>query len=75
MLEKFSDAIRGSLSRNQRSKVVALVTIEVHARDIIEKLYKNNCSDVNAFDWLSQLRVYWEKVRLRMLRIVVFSFS
>ncbi|XP_076454460.1 dynein axonemal heavy chain 2-like [Babylonia areolata] len=61
MLDKFSDAIRGNLTKNQRSKIVALVTIEVHARDIIDKLYKTGCNDTNAFDWLSQLRLYWEK--------------
>ena len=63
MLEKFSEAIRSNLTKNQRSKIVALVTIEVHARDIIDKLYKMGCNDVNNFDWLSQLRLYWEKVR------------
>lgn len=62
MLNKFSEAIRGNLTKNQRAKIVALVTIEVHARDIIEKLYKSNCKDINAFEWLSQLRLYWEKV-------------
>lgn len=62
MLNKFSEAIRGNLTKIQRAKIVALVTIEVHARDIIEKLIKTGCNDINAFDWLSQLRVYWEKV-------------
>ena len=62
MLNKFSEAIRGNLTKIQRAKVVALVTIEVHARDIIEKLIKTGCNDINAFDWLSQLRVYWDKV-------------
>ncbi|KAK7469836.1 hypothetical protein BaRGS_00036165, partial [Batillaria attramentaria] len=61
MLNKFSEAIRGNLTKNQRSKIVALVTIEVHARDIIEKLYKTGCNDINHFDWLSQLRLYWDK--------------
>lgn len=62
MLSKFSEAIRGNLTKNQRNKIVALVTIEVHARDIVEKLYKSGCKDVNAFDWMSQLRLYWDKV-------------
>ncbi|KAK7102408.1 hypothetical protein V1264_020630 [Littorina saxatilis] len=61
MLHKLSEAIRGNLTKLQRAKIVALVTIEVHARDIIEKLTKAGCNDVNAFDWLSQLRVYWDK--------------
>lgn len=61
MLNKFSEAIRGSLNKIQRLKIVALVTIEVHARDIIEKLIKTNCNDPSAFEWLSQLRFYWER--------------
>ncbi|XP_064639639.1 dynein axonemal heavy chain 2-like isoform X2 [Lineus longissimus] len=61
MLNKFSEAIRGNLSKIQRLKVVAIVTIEVHARDIIEKLIKSGCNDVTAFEWLSQLRFYWDR--------------
>ena len=62
MLEKFSEAIRGNLTKLQRSKIVALVTIEVHARDVIDKLIKSNCRDENGFDWLMQLRLYWDTV-------------
>ncbi|XP_050431508.1 dynein axonemal heavy chain 2 [Adelges cooleyi] len=61
VLSKFSDAIRGNLPKTARLKVVALVTIEIHARDVIEKMYKNNCMDVTAFEWMSQLRFYWDK--------------
>lgn len=35
--------------------------IEVHARDVIEKMSKCNCSSVNDFEWVSQLRFYWDK--------------
>ncbi|XP_014680873.1 PREDICTED: dynein heavy chain 2, axonemal-like [Priapulus caudatus] len=61
MLDKFSEAIRGNLTKQQRAKIVALVTIEVHARDVIEKMIKTGCNDVTAFEWLSQLRLYWDK--------------
>ncbi|XP_046278077.1 dynein axonemal heavy chain 2 isoform X2 [Marmota monax] len=61
ILNKYSEAIRGNLTKIMRLKIVALVTIEVHARDVLEKLYKSGLMDVNAFDWLSQLRFYWEK--------------
>ncbi|XP_069776188.1 dynein axonemal heavy chain 2 isoform X2 [Narcine bancroftii] len=61
MLHKYSEAIRGNLTKIMRLKVVALVTVEVHARDVIDKLYKMNILDVTAFDWLSQLRLYWDK--------------
>lgn len=63
MLNKFSEMIRGNLTKIQRQKIVALVTIEVHARDVIEKMIKSGCGDVTAFEWLSQLRLYWDKVR------------
>ncbi|XP_076145705.1 dynein axonemal heavy chain 2 [Alosa pseudoharengus] len=61
MLNRYSEAIRGNLSNIMRLKIVALVTVEVHARDVIDKLAKAGCSDVNAFDWLCQLRLYWDK--------------
>lgn len=40
ILQKFSEAIRGNLTKIQRLKVVALVTIEIHARDVIDRMYK-----------------------------------
>lgn len=66
MLNKFSEMIRGNLTKIQRQKIVALVTIEVHARDVIEKMIKSGCGDVTAFEWLSQLRLYWDKVCLQL---------
>lgn len=42
-------------------QVVALITIEVHARDVIEKLGKANCTSANDFEWVSQLRFYWDR--------------
>ncbi|KAK2860339.1 hypothetical protein Q7C36_004505 [Tachysurus vachellii] len=61
MLHRYSDAIRGNLSKIMRLKIVALVTVEVHARDVIDKLVKAGSCDMNAFDWLCQLRFYWDK--------------
>uniref|UniRef100_A0A8D0HGT5 Dynein axonemal heavy chain 2 n=1 Tax=Sphenodon punctatus TaxID=8508 RepID=A0A8D0HGT5_SPHPU len=61
MLNKYSEAIRGNLTKIMRLKIVALVTVEVHARDVLEKLYKSGLLDVTSFEWLSQLRLYWDK--------------
>ncbi|XP_039605580.1 dynein heavy chain 2, axonemal [Polypterus senegalus] len=61
MLNKYSEAIRGNLAKIMRLKIVALVTVEVHARDVLDKLVKSGCMDVTAFEWLSQLRLYWDK--------------
>lgn len=67
ILNKYSEAIRGNLTKIMRLKIVALVTIEIHARDVLEKLYKSGLMDVNSFDWISQLRFYWEKVQMGQL--------
>ncbi|KAM4675882.1 dynein axonemal heavy chain 2 [Discoglossus pictus] len=60
-LNKYSEAIRGNLTKNLRLKLVALITVEVHARDVIDKMLKSGCMDVASFEWLSQLRLYWDK--------------
>ncbi|XP_061921125.1 dynein axonemal heavy chain 2 [Entelurus aequoreus] len=61
LLRRYSEMIRSNLSKVLRLKIVALVTVEVHARDVIAKLAKAGCNDANDFEWLCQLRLYWEK--------------
>ena len=51
---------RSKLDKVNRKKVVALITIEVHARDSVEKLSKSGCDAVTDFEWVSQLRFYWD---------------
>ncbi|KAI8894261.1 dynein heavy chain and region D6 of dynein motor-domain-containing protein [Globomyces pollinis-pini] len=60
-LKKFADLVKLPISKVDRKKLIALITIEVHSRDVIDKMVKSNCSNVNAFEWLSQLRFYWER--------------
>lgn len=47
ILLKFSDAIRGDLTKINRLKIVALVTIEIHARDVIDKMYKSSKHNIS----------------------------
>lgn len=49
-----------SQQRSHRNKIVALITMEVHNRDVIEKLIRTGCQDPNDFTWTSQLRFYME---------------
>ena len=44
-------------------QVVALITIEVHARDVIDKLGKVGAASPADFEWVSQLRFYWDRER------------
>eukprot|EP00002_Diphylleia_rotans_P022931 TRINITY_DN4501_c0_g1_i3.p1 TRINITY_DN4501_c0_g1~~TRINITY_DN4501_c0_g1_i3.p1 ORF type:complete len:4513 (-),score=1142.54 TRINITY_DN4501_c0_g1_i3:360-11993(-) len=61
LLNKMSDMVRGQLTKIQRLKLNALLTIEVHARDVIDKLVKANVHMTNDFEWLQQLRFYLDK--------------
>lgn len=47
VLSSFTDAIRGELKKVDRFKIVALVTIEIHARDVIDKMYKTSKNVLN----------------------------
>jgi dynein heavy chain len=48
--------IRGPLSKLHRAIIVALVTTDVHARDIIETLWEEKVDSVQNFTWQQQLR-------------------
>ncbi|XP_050498494.1 dynein axonemal heavy chain 2 [Diabrotica virgifera virgifera] len=61
VLNKLSELSRKELTKLQRLKTNALITIEIHSRDVIDRLYKANCRDTNAFEWFSQLRFYWDR--------------
>ncbi|XP_008181522.3 dynein heavy chain 2, axonemal [Acyrthosiphon pisum] len=61
ILTKLSKVVRSDLSSTERLKVVALIVIEIHGRDVVEYMYKSNCMDVSAFEWMSQLRFYCDK--------------
>jgi len=59
-LNKLTGLTRSKLSKIDRSKVVALITVEVHARDVIDRLICAGCTSAADFDWTSQLRFYWD---------------
>ena len=55
-LAKLTDMIRRPLTKIERNKLVALITIEVHARDVQDRLIQFKCDSPTNFNWLSQLR-------------------
>jgi dynein heavy chain len=60
-LNRLSDMVRGQLTRIDRSKLVALITMEIHSRDVQEKMIKVGVANVQDFEWIAQLRMVFEK--------------
>jgi len=60
-LKQYSAKVRTKLPSLTRSKLIALLTIEVHSRDALDALYKSGCSNIDDFEWLKQLRFYWDE--------------
>ncbi|XP_025097584.1 dynein heavy chain 1, axonemal-like [Pomacea canaliculata] len=58
-LDNLRNLVRQDVSTIGRMTLSALIVIEVHARDVVANMLKENVTSTNAFEWISQLRYYW----------------
>jgi dynein heavy chain len=59
-LDSLVALVRGELEPLQRSIVGVLIVIDVHARDVVDRMIKDECSSAADFAWTKQLRYYWD---------------
>lgn len=72
-LMKVVAMVRGKLTKLDRLTLSALIVIDVHARDVTQELARLGVSSEMEFEWISQLRYYWEDSELivRMINAAV----
>ncbi|KAK0138380.1 Dynein heavy chain 6, axonemal [Merluccius polli] len=52
--------VRGHLPSLHRNIITALITVDVHARDIVTDLVRQKVDCSSNFEWQRQLRYYWD---------------
>ena len=72
-LQNLVELVRGNLTSLQRKVIVALITTDVHNRDIVEILKNEGVETVQDFLWQQQLRYYWdsENIVVRQINAVL----
>ncbi|KAJ3415371.1 Dynein heavy chain 6, axonemal, partial [Chytridiales sp. JEL 0842] len=59
-LSGLATLVRGDLTKLQRAILGALITIDVHNRDIVHGLVQAKVTGLSDFEWTKQLRYYWD---------------
>jgi dynein heavy chain len=58
-LESLAEIVRGDLTLLKRGVLGALITLDVHARDIVELLIEEGVRSDTDFGWTKQLKYTW----------------
>jgi len=73
-IEGIVQMVRRPLDDMVRITLKALVVIDVHARDVVQRLIDLGIDNIADFEWTAQLRYYWEEkntLRVKMVTAVL----
>ncbi|KAJ3337633.1 hypothetical protein HDU93_000776 [Gonapodya sp. JEL0774] len=75
-LQGLVNLVRGELPFIQRLVLGDLIVMDVHARDVCKRLLDAGVQSENDFEWISQLRYYWEEDDLKVKIVnAVFKYG
>ncbi|KAJ9460839.1 Dynein beta chain [Diplonema papillatum] len=66
--------VLSQLTKNERGMLVHLITIDVHARDVVGWMIEERAENRDTFTWQSQLRYSWDDKRGSVIDICDASF-
>ena len=66
--------VLGDLSAADRTKIISLITMDVHSRDVVDSLIAQKTEGPNAFAWQKQMRLEWEQPTLDV-NVKICDFS
>lgn len=59
-LTKLIEATRTELTKSDRQKVMNMITIDAHSRDMVQGVIEAGADKVDCFQWVCQMRSYWD---------------
>lgn len=59
-MKNMVDIVRKELNLLQRTLICAMMVLDVHARDTIKNIIRDDVSTLDNFNWQKQLRYYFE---------------
>ena len=73
-LVELIQVINTDVSKNDRKKLITLCTIDVHARDVVQRLIDERVDSGSAFQWQSQLR-YCQNDKTKLCQVGILPRS
>lgn len=75
-VEAMIQLVLGKLEKGDRVKIITLITVDVHNRDVVQRLVDEKIQEAGQFAWQSQMRYDWQvEKKHAMVNVADASFD